>query len=115
MSFNVLLNNTNQCRDILKATPADLFLRQFAEPPLHHVQPGTGCRREVEMKAWMPTKPGLDARMLVGTVIVYDEVELQVGRCLAIDLLEESNELLVSMTRHAAPYDFSIEHTERGK
>ena len=115
MSFNVLLNDTNQRRDVFKATPADLFLRQFAEPPLHHVQPGTGCRREVEMKAWMPTEPGLNARMLVGTVIVYDKVELHVGGGLGIDLLEESNELLVSMTGHAVPYDFSIEHTECGK
>ena len=115
MSFNVLLDNTNQRRDIVKATPADLFLGQFTEPPLHHVQPGSGCRREVELEAWMPTEPGPDARMLVGAVIIHDEVELQVGRCLAIDFLEESNELLVSMTRHAVPYDFAIEHTECGK
>ena len=115
MSFNVLLNNTNQRRDIVKATPADLPLRQFAKPPLHHVQPGTGCWREVEMKARMPTEPGLDARMLVGSVIVYDEMKLQGKRGFGVDFLEEPNELLVPTARHAVTDDFSIEHTESGK
>ena len=67
------------------------------------------------MKARVPTEPGLDAGMLVCTVIVYDQMELQGGRCLGIDLLEKSNELLVPMARHAVPYDFSIEHIERGE
>ena len=63
----------------------------------------------------MSAQPGLNARMLVGPVVVYDKVELQVGGGLAIDLLEESNELLVSMTGHAIAYDFSIKHTECDK
>lgn len=115
MSFNVLLNDTNQRRDIVKAPPADLFLCQIAEPPLHHVQPGAGCRCEMQIEAWMPTEPGLDARMLMRTVIVYDEVELKGGRGLGIDFFEKSNELLMSMPRHAIAYDFSIEHAESGK
>ena len=103
-----MLNRTNQCRDIIETSAANLFLRQLSEPPLHHVQPRAGCRREMKMKARMPAEPRLNARVLVSTVIVYDEVELQIGRCLAVDLLEKSNKLLVSMPRHAVPYDFSI-------
>ena len=113
MSFNVLLNDTNQRRDIVKAAPPDLFLRQFPEPSLHHVQPGTGCRREMEIEARMPTEPGLYPRMLMGTVIVYDQMKLQGRRGFGIDLLDKPNGLLVPMPRHAVPDDFYIAHTER--
>lgn len=67
------------------------------------------------MKARVPTEPGLDARMLVCPVIVYDQMDVQGGRCLGTDLLEKSNELLGPMARHAVPYDFSIEPMERGE
>ena len=69
----------------------------------------------MQLEAWVPTEPGLDARMLMCTVIVYDQMELQRERGLGIDFLEKSNELLVSMPRHAVAYDFSIEHAQSGE
>ena len=115
MSFDVLLNDTNQCWDTVKATPADLLLRQFAEPPLYHVEPGTGCWGEVEVEARVSTEPGLDSRVLVGAVIVHNQMKLKGGKCLGIDFLEKTNELLVPMVRHAVAYDPSIKHTERSE
>ena len=50
--------------------------------------------------------------MLAGAVTVGYEVESRVRRYFAIDLLQESNELLVSMTRPAVLYDCAIKHPE---
>jgi hypothetical protein len=37
---------------------------------------------------------------------------IEMGRRLGVDLVEETNEFLVSMTRHAAADHFAIEHAQ---
>ena len=50
---------------------------------------------EVKMAAWPGGKPALDVGVLVGAVVVDDEVQGQVG----IDVSEEAQELLEAMAR----------------
>ena len=53
--------------------------------------------------------------MLVGAVVVYDEVEVEFWRCLGIDLLEEAEKFLMPVTGHAVTDHLAIEHAERRK
>ena len=51
------------------------------------------------MKPGMPFEPGLHSWMLVGTIIVYNQIKIQSEGGFSIYLLEETDKLLVSMTR----------------
>jgi hypothetical protein len=53
--------------------------------------------------------------MLVCTVIVDDQMQSEIGRCLDVDLLEEPKEFLVAMARHAVADDVPIQHTQCGE
>ncbi len=45
------------------------------------------------MVMWPARQPGSDQRSFVGRVIVHDDVDVEVGRHLRVDLLEEVEEL----------------------
>ena len=64
------------------------------------------------MKPGMPFEPGLHSWMLVGTIIVYNQIKIQSEGGFSIYLLEETDKLLVSMTRHAVADNFAVQHTE---
>ena len=76
-----------------------LTLGQEREPRLDLVQPGAGSRREMEMIPRVLRQPALDGRRLVRAVVVEDEMNLQIGRHLAIDRGEKLAELASSMAR----------------
>jgi len=47
----------------------------------------------VEMEALVPFEPGADLGVLVRRIVVDDQVQLRSGRGLAVDLVEEADEL----------------------
>src|SRR5687767_15931039 len=53
--------------------------------------------------------------MLVGGVVVEDDVDHLAGRHRALDRVEEPDELLMSMARHALADDRAVEHIEGGE
>src|SRR5262245_29740589 len=61
----------------------------------------------------MAAEPGADLGMLVGAVIVEDGMDDLAGRHLALDGVEETNELLVPVALHAAADNLAVEHVER--
>src|SRR5438105_11435879 len=63
----------------------------------------------------MPFEPGADLGMLVGGVVVDDQVQFPRGRGLTIDLVEEADEFLMSVTRHALADDTPLQYVERGE
>ena len=76
---------------------------QLGEEALDGVEPGGRGWGEVEMEPLVPAEPGLNLGMLVGGVVVDDQVEFLAGRGLAVDLVEEADEFLMPMARHACP------------
>src|SRR6266478_5289027 len=64
------------------------------------------------MEPWMPFKPGADFGMLVRRVVVDDQMQLPVGRGLAIDFVEKADELLMPMALHALADDLAFQHVE---
>ena len=67
------------------------------------------------MEAWMSPKPGFHARVRVGRVIVYDDMQREFGRGFELDLVEETDKLLMPMARHALANDLAVQHAEGRK
>src|SRR5882672_8348617 len=70
-------------------------LGQLGEVTLHGVEPGTRCRREVEDEAHVPSEPSLHLGMLMGGVIIEDDVNDFSGGNLGFDGVEEADKLLM--------------------
>jgi hypothetical protein len=62
------------------------------------------------------TVTGLSVLALLGvfvrSIVVQDQMHIKPGQRVGINLLEEPNELLLPMTRHAVPDDDAIEHCQ---
>ena len=79
----------------------DLLFGQQGEEALDLVDPGRRRRREVLMPAGALGEPVADRLRLVARRVVHDDVHVEAGRNVALDLVEELAELLSAMSRHA--------------
>ena len=101
-----------QVDDRMKTAATDAFAGQHREEIFDRIQPRPRGRREMEGPARMPCQPFFDLRMLVSGVVVDHRLDLLAGRNVALDGLEEADELLVPMALHAASDDIAVEHVE---
>ena len=60
-------------------------------------------------------EPGTDKLGLVARRVVHDNVNVEIGRNVALDLIEEPAELLSAVTRHAFADDRRCLDVERGE
>src|SRR6202008_4477684 len=67
------------------------------------------------MKAGVAIKPSGDRGMLMGGVIVGDDVDGEIARGLVIDGFEKGQPLLMAMTRGETGDQLALEIIERGK
>jgi len=111
----IFLNRSDQGRYAREAASAKALLAEFAEPAFNQIQPGAGCRSEVQLKTRMPIKPGFYVGMFVRAIIIHDQMEIEFGRSFAVDSLKESQELLVPMAGHAVADHLAVEHAQSGK
>jgi hypothetical protein len=63
------------------------------------MEPGTGSRGEVQMETWMSSQPGLDAGMIMSSIVVDNQMQIPVGGSLPVKALEEADEFLMAMMR----------------
>lgn len=56
----VLLDRGDEVGHAVEDAAADGFVGEFSEPALYEVQPGAGCRREVQVKPGVLLKPFVD-------------------------------------------------------
>ena len=92
---------------------ADAPPRHLGEEVLHRIEPRRRGRGEVKGPAWMARQPGQHFRMLVGGVVVEDDVDRLVVGNLALDSVEKADEFDVAVALHAAADDGAVEHAER--
>ena len=78
-------------------------------------EPGARFRGEVEDEARMPRQPSPHLGVLVGGVVVEDDMDDFAGRDLRLDGVEEADELLMAVALHAATDHLAFEHVESGK
>jgi hypothetical protein len=69
----------------------------------------------VQLETRMTPNPGFHARMFGGPVIIHDQMQIEPGRRFAVNLREETDELLMPVTRHTVADDCAIEHAQRGE
>ena len=86
--------------------------RDLGEQALDEVEPGRGCRGEVQLETRMALEPTLHGRCLVCGVVVEDQVEVEMRERLSVDLLQERQELFGAMARQAFPDDLAGRHIE---
>lgn len=69
----------------------------------------------MEVKASMPLQPRPELRVLVGSVVVHDQVKIEVPRRHALQPVQETDELLMAVAQRALADDPAVEDVERGK
>ena len=85
----------------VEGAAADGALRDQPEPAFDLVQPGGIGRGVVQVKARMTREPGFDSGMLVRAVVIDDQVHVEIPGNFALDVTQESEELLMSVARLA--------------
>ena len=68
---------------------------------------------EMEHPPGMPREPGAHLGMLVDGIVVEDRVDQLAGRHRGLDPVEEADEFLMAMARHALADDGAVEDIER--
>lgn len=85
---------------------------EFGEEALDGVEPGAGCWGEMEGPARVAVEPGADLVFFVSGVIVEDHMDCLVRRHLALDAVEEADELLMAVALHVLCDDRAVQHVE---
>ena len=112
MLLQVVFDDGDQIRNTGKRTAANAFLREIAKPAFYQIQPRARGRNKVQMKPGVPSKPGHYAGMFVRSVIVDDQMQVELSGSLAVDPLQKPNELLVSMTWHTIADHAAVEQAQ---
>ena len=84
-----------QFSDRTKCAASNAFAGDLSEPAFYLVQPGSARGREVHLIAGVIGEPLFDVRVLVGSVVVKDQVHGQARIGFRIHLVQEADELLV--------------------
>jgi hypothetical protein len=93
----------------------ETFFGELGEKALDSVEPGSGCRGEVEDKPPMFFEPLHDVGMLVGGIVVDDDMDrLFLGHS-GLDDVEKPDELLMAMALHALADHLALKNIERRK
>ena len=108
--FEIIVDRSLEVDNGVEHAATDAFSGDLGEEALDHVEPGSRGRREVDVEARVFFQPPFDLRCLVGGVVIDDQVDVQVGQGLAVDPVQETNELLVAMALHALADDLAVEH-----
>jgi hypothetical protein len=69
----------------------------------------------VDVEARMALKPAPHGGVLVGRIIVGDQMDFERRRGIVVDLVQEANELLVAMALGALPQNPAGLDVERGE
>ena len=69
----------------------------------------------MQLEALVLGQPGLDYGVAMGTVVVQDEVQVEVGRELVVELPQEREEFLVPMAAVDLIYDVPLKQFQSGE
>jgi len=115
MTADVIPNGLDEFLHVVKRATTQALLGEVSEPAFDQIEPGTGRGGKVQVKTRMATQPTLDAGVLVGSVVVHDQVHVQFARRLLVDALQEADELLMPVLRHAVADDRAIQRPQGRK
>ena len=96
----------------LERAATDLTLGDESKEAFYLIEPGGIGRREVNVPTRTTCEPGSDLGMLVGGVVVDDEMDIELGRHIGLDVTQEGEKLLMTMARFALGDHRAVEHVE---
>ena len=96
------------------AAPQGAFGEE-CEEALDLIDPRGAGRREVDVPARPLGKPVADQLGFMRAVVIHDNVDIETGGHVALDLVEELTELGGAMARHALADNGAGRHVEGGK
>ena len=108
-------DGTFQIGNAAEHAAPDLIFGEVAEESLDQIEPGCTGRREVQMEARMLGQLGVDLGVLVGGVVVDDQMQIKRPRGAPIQMSEEGKELVVSVLGQALANHLAADDVERGK
>ena len=103
VSRHELLDLCDQLLDAGEAAAPDRLLVDQSKPSLHLVRPGGVSGRVVHVESGPLRQPSLDLGVLVGAIVIDDQVRRQILGHLLVDPPQEAQELLVPVPGPAAP------------
>src|SRR5450432_357505 len=110
-----LVNRGLEFGDVVEGSSPDALASDFGEEPLDEVEPGTGCRGEVQCEAFVSHQPPFHGRRLVGGVVVEDQMQIEMCGRLAVDCFQKRQELVCPMACQTFADDGTGRHIERGE
>jgi len=113
--FEVVVNGSFEFGDGGEDAATDALLSDQAEEALDLIEPGGRGGGEVQVKAGVLGQPCLNVAMLVGGVVVEDEVEIEFLGRLPVDGPQEAQELVMAAALHALSDHRTSGDIERGK
>ncbi len=78
MLFDEAVDGSLKIHDGVEGAVFQASPGRFGKETLSSVEPRAGCGDEVESPEWMPGQPGADFGLLVGCVIVEDDVRIRI-------------------------------------
>ena len=102
-----------QFSDAAQGAALNCLLSDEPQPALDLIEPTRVGGRGAEVIAGVAREPGLDLGMFVGAVVVRDQMDVQAGRKVAVEVIKKGQKFLVAMARFAHGQHFAIEPVER--
>lgn len=115
VGIDVPLDSTGDIAHALKDTAPKAIHCKITEEAFNHVKPRSTCRSEVDVESRIPFEPGFDFFVLMGGVIVADDMDVFLLGNIAADQVEKANPFLVAMLFHAGADDFAAKGIHCGK
>jgi hypothetical protein len=98
----------------IERAATDSALSDESEEAFDLVKPGGVGGREMNVPTRTACEPSSDLGMLVGGVVVDDEMDIELGWHVGLDVTQEGEELLMAMAGFALGDDRAVEHVEGG-
>src|SRR5260370_6600127 len=99
----------------MKRAATDGALSDEGKEAFDLVEPGGIGGREVNVPTRTACEPSSDLRMLVGGVVVDDEMDVELGWHVGLDVTREGEEFLMAMAGFALGDDRAVKHVESGE
>ena len=109
------INGGLEIDERMEDAPVEPPFGEFGEEALDSIGPRTRCGREVEGEAAMTIKPGPNLGVLMGSVVIEDDMDRLVCRNLGINNVQKADELLMPVALHVASDDCPIENIQGGE
>lgn len=115
VGVDVLSDGTGDIAHALKNPAPEAVNREIAEEAFDHVKPRGTCRCEMDMESRIPLEPSFDLFVLMGGIVVANDMDVLFLGNIAADQVEEANPFLVAVLFHTGADDLATERIHRGE